>query len=445
MRKPALSNTENTSAPVLASDRDRRRRRRHATHAGRRTRHAERVAGLDLHAIDVGVPATIRHVVQRLAIGRVLRIDVLRVRLGRRARESAPLATSIVASAKLAQNRSRSKSEPAPAESGPAARSVANASVRPSGDQAGCRSANRSFVSWRIAPVARSNRYRSLRPALHSRERELLAVGRPRDRRDRADVLRLDAARRSCASARRDVDLVVAVRVRHERELLRVRRPAARRIEKARARRSASRRRARELRLHLARHRIGEVQVDAREVARREERDEPTIRAHRRRHVVLAVLARSEHEPDRPSPPDACGPATSGAYCCRIAARQRFDSESDVMPSTLRIGVVEARPRATRGRGAAPSRRPTCRRCTPTAPRRSGTGSTCRRSVSCLIVGRSLRSTASRSHIAVCASSPPNDRYSAIPSTSQSGSRSSDAPPRAFDCAMSYWNTCTIS
>ena len=41
MRKPALSNTENSSSPVLTRDRDRRRRRRHAAHAGRRLRDAE--------------------------------------------------------------------------------------------------------------------------------------------------------------------------------------------------------------------------------------------------------------------------------------------------------------------------------------------------------------------------------------------------------------------
>src|SRR3954447_729787 len=45
-------------------------------------------------------------------------------------------------------------------------RSVENTSVRPSGDQEGCRSANGSFVSGRTVPESRSRTCRSLNPPL---------------------------------------------------------------------------------------------------------------------------------------------------------------------------------------------------------------------------------------------------------------------------------------
>jgi hypothetical protein len=54
---------------------------------------------------------------------------------------------------------------------------------------------------------------------------------------------------------------------------------------------------------------------------------------------------------------------------------------------------------------------------------------------------------ASRSHIAVFGSIGPSDRYSAMPSMNQSGSRSAPFCPGALlgDVVMSNWNACTSS
>src|SRR5215831_1618397 len=43
-------------------------------------------------------------------------------------------------------------------------RSVVNASMRPSGDHAGCKSAKASAVSGRNAPLSQSTTYKSLKP-----------------------------------------------------------------------------------------------------------------------------------------------------------------------------------------------------------------------------------------------------------------------------------------
>jgi hypothetical protein len=61
------------------------------------------------------------------------------------------------------------------------------------------------------------------------------------------------------------------------------------------------------------------------------------------------------------------------------------------------------------------------------------------------MVGRSLRSAASRSHIAVFGSSRPSDRYSAIPSMAHSGNVLKPRLEAGDEPAMSYWNTCTSS
>ncbi len=57
---------------------------------------------------------------------------------------------------------------------------------------------------------------------------------------------------------------------------------------------------------------------------------------------------------------------------------------------------------------------------------------------------------ASRSHIAVCGSTGPTDRYSAIPSTKKPGTlkrcaASSSPPPARPKPVMSYWKACTSS
>src|SRR3954462_13662807 len=111
-------------------------------------------------------------------------------------------------------------------------------------------------------------------------------------------------------------------------------------------------------------------------------------------------------------------PVTNGVYCVRMAERQRVDSESDDMPSTLRMASsnpTDSDARYNRGTVSSPQVPPMYAQSA--SPYRYG--KYLLPFVNCLIVGRSLRSTASRSHMAVCASSPPNDRYSAIPSTSQ--------------------------
>src|SRR5438874_13134461 len=69
--------------------------------------------------------------------------------------------------------------------------------------------------------------------------------------------------------------------------------------------------------------------------------------------------------------------------------------------------------------------------------------------VSCSIVGRWPSRAASRSHIDVCGSIGPMERYSAIPSINHSGGFTltsvwTPAPMRPR-LNTSYWNWCTIS
>ena len=86
-----------------------------------------------------------------------------------------------------------------------------------------------------------------------------------------------------------------------------------------------------------------------------------------------------------------------------------------------------------------------CRRCTPTAPGRSDTGNSAGRRAR-RSSGSFSRRAASRIHIAVCGSTGPIDRYSAIPSMNHSGSVSAPPLPElTLVLVMSYWNAWTSS
>ena len=323
---------------------------------------------------------------------------------------------------------------------------------RPSGDHAGCRSANGSLVSLRTAEVVRSTTYRSVSPPAIPVNAMALPSGAQVGLKISSTAVDADVALAIAAvGASKIARAGAAGDDRRHREAAAPGVPAPGRVDELQARGVRVGRRAGEPAAHLARRGVGEEEIDREQAALREERDPAPVGADGRARRSCPPGCRRAIV----SRPTSCGGEASrriGSYAARIAACQSTVSSFVVMPSTswMATRVVAggcAGPEHLADHTVAPSAgdvRP--ERVAPAVGevlgpvrdrRRSAAGSS-----------RPVAAAPRRAATSPCSGSTgPIERYSAMPSMNHSGSVCAPVMPGAESglVVMSNWNACTSS